>query len=156
MIKYRLFASIVLSFFLIFVSTSRVFADARFAEDERSAIQRSSAAWAQALNEHNPAKAASLYENHISLYATFKIQINNYKDLMQYFTRLTEKKDFHVKFNEEDIRVYGPTAVNSGLYTFTYKQAEKTFEVPARFTFVYVLTPDGWRIVEHHSSVLPE
>jgi hypothetical protein len=154
MSKNNLFGFILL-FFLGFSQIS--FANDQFEEDERLAIQRMSENWAEYLNSHQPARTAALYENHISLYATFKVKVDNYRELVAYLTRLTNKKDFKVVFDEENIRIYGPTAVNSGLYTFSYKDKENNpVIVPARFTFVYTLTPQGWRIVEHHSSELPE
>ena len=43
-------------------------------------------------------------------------------------------------------------AVNSGLYNFVTEG--KT--INARFSFVYQKHNDGWKIVSHHSSVMPE
>jgi hypothetical protein len=140
----------------LFLTLNITWANEQFVKDERMAIQRASEAWAKALNEHHPEKAAALYSNYISLYATYQTKIETYTDLLKYFTKLVAKEDFQVKFNEENIRVYGPTAINSGLYTFTYKKDGEKQIIPARFTLVYTLTPDGWRIVEHHSSTLPE
>ncbi len=155
---------VIVKFMLLFVLTmgnafannATGFEDEQFQIDERAAIQRASAAWAQSINDLEPLKSAALYANQISVSATFKTQIDNYKDLLAYFTMLSKKQSFNVLFNEENIRVYGPAAVNSGVYTFSYVENDKKVEIPARFTFVYVLTPSGWKIVEHHSSVLPE
>jgi len=43
-------------------------------------------------------------------------------------------------------------AVNSGLYNFVTEG--KT--INARFSFVYQNGNDGWKIVSHHSSVMPK
>ncbi len=160
--KYCTVTSLILSLVLIWSSSWASepvppnITDIKFFQDERAAIQRMSSSWAYFLNHNEPRKAAALYENHISLYATFKNKIDNYNDLVTYFIRLTKKDKFKVEFNEENIRVYGATAVNSGLYTFSFREKGKLTVIPARFTFVYTLTPSGWRIVDHHSSVLPQ
>jgi uncharacterized protein (TIGR02246 family) len=132
------------------------FEDKQFVKDEEAAIGRVTAQWAKTLSAHDPIRVAALYDEPFVLYATFKTQINTMEGLVNYFTDLFKKEDVKVVFNEQNIRVYGATAVNSGLYTFSYKEEGKRVEVEARFTFVYALTPAGWRIVDHHSSVLPE
>jgi len=43
-------------------------------------------------------------------------------------------------------------SLNSGLYNFVTEG--KT--INARFSFVYQKGNDGWKIVSHHSSVMPE
>jgi hypothetical protein len=130
--------------------------DEKFKDDERISILRASQAWADSLNDGEPERTTGLYANHISVYATFATKIDNYKDLLKYFTNLCDKENFKVKFIEQNVRVYGPTAINSGRYNFSYSENDKRINIPARFTFVYALTPSGWNIVEHHSSVLPE
>jgi uncharacterized protein (TIGR02246 family) len=132
------------------------FEDKQFVVDEKHAIERITAEWKRELNAHDPEKIAALYDEHFLLYATFQSKIDHYDALLQYFIRLAQKPELKVIFNEQNIRVFGATAVNSGLYTFSYQEEGKLKEIQARFTFVYVLTPAGWRIVEHHSSVLPE
>ncbi len=53
-------------------------------------------------------------------------------------------------------RHLGDIAVYSGAYVFTLTDATGTSDAPARFTFVYRRDPEGWRIIEHHSSLMPE
>ena len=73
-----------------------------------------------------------------------------------YFDVFTAKQNLRGAVNEEHIRVYGLFAVNSGLYTFTYTKNGQMVSVPARFSFVYHKTPQGWMIIDHHSSKLPD
>lgn len=132
------------------------FRDMAFLHDEEKAIERLSAEWARALNAHEPLKVASLYDEEFILYATLKTKVHTEEELLAYFSALTKKQAIKVSFTEQNIRVHGPTAINSGLYTFSYMENGDHVELPARFTFVFVLTPTGWMIVDHHSSVLPE
>ncbi len=55
--------------------------------------------------------------------------------------------------DEANVRVFGQVAINSGIYTFTFKDGAV---VQARFTFVYRWNGSRWMIVEHHSSQMPE
>ena len=57
------------------------------------------------------------------------------------------------KIDEGNIRTFGEMAINSGIYTFTFKDGAA---VSARFTFVYRWNGQRWLIVEHHSSQMPE
>lgn len=154
----RIFLLCLITFGIAYASEpapSSVYEDKQFIIDERASIKRLSAEWADSLNTKNPTRAAALYENHIVVYATYEPKIDNYNDLVEYFTQLVNKENFRMEFNKENIRIFGPTAVNSGFYTFYYVEEGQPKKIPARFSFVYSLTPVGWKIVDHHSSVLP-
>jgi len=116
--------------------------------------------WATALSSNNPKKIADLYEPGAILYATFQNQLDTPAGIQGYFTKLMKHKNLTVKFDKQNIRMFGETALNSGLYTFSYTEdqgkLEKVVKIPARYTFVFAHEADGWKIVEHHSSVLPE
>ena len=74
------------------------------------------------------------------------------KEIKDYFTHFLDK-DPVGNIDESNIRSYGQLAINSGIYTFTFKDGTS---VRARFTFVYYKQVDRWRIIEHHSSQMPE
>ena len=57
------------------------------------------------------------------------------------------------KIDESKVRTFADMAINSGVYTFTFKEG---VTVQARFTFVYRWNGQRWMIVEHHSSAMPE
>lgn len=132
------------------------YTDTQFEKDERAAVRRASAAWETSINQRKPLVTVGLYDNDFYLYATLKNKIKSFDNLVEYFTVLSKKQDMNVKFDNQNIRVYGSVAVNSGLYTFSFTKDGKKVSIPARYTFVYLLTPEGWRIVDHHSSELPE
>ena len=71
--------------------------------------------------------------------------------ILEYFENLL-KSPVEVKIVSEHPNVFESVAVNSGLYNFVTEG--KT--INARFSFVYTVTNDGWKIVSHHSSVMPE
>jgi uncharacterized protein (TIGR02246 family) len=80
---------------------------------------------------------------------------HNHSEIKDYFEHFVLKKP-NARIDEENIRIYGDIAVNSGLYTFYTIRDGKAAEIKARFTFVYHKIGDRWLIVEHHSSMLPE
>jgi hypothetical protein len=51
--------------------------------------------------------------------------------------------------------VYGDTAINSGIYTFSSVRDGKPITIPARFSFAYRHRDGRWVIIDHHSSVVP-
>ncbi|VVN69763.1 SgcJ/EcaC family oxidoreductase [Pseudomonas fluorescens] len=62
------------------------------------------------------------------------------------------------EINYRDIRQLGNnSAVDSGVYTFTLTEANgKISKVQARYTFVYEKIGGQWKIINHHSSAMPE
>ena len=71
--------------------------------------------------------------------------------ISEYFVNLL-KNPVSVEIVSEHQYVWDTVAVNSGLYNFVLP--DKTVE--ARFSFVYGRNGDLWKIISHHSSVLPE
>ncbi|NTU76827.1 MAG: DUF4440 domain-containing protein [Alphaproteobacteria bacterium] len=70
---------------------------------------------------------------------------------LDYFKHFTAKFP-QGKIDEVHTRVLGNVAINSGHYTFTFKDGTSA---AARFSFVYAKTLQGWMIVDHHSSLVP-
>ena len=73
----------------------------------------------------------------------------------EYFVRFTGLSGMQADVVESDILVFDSFAVNWGLYTFSYEGSGERVSVPARFSFTYIRREEGWRIIEHHSSVVP-
>lgn len=142
----------VLAIFLIFYAVTALAIPKHTPEE----IEKVSNQWAMSLSAGDPEKIAKLYDKNAILYATFKNKIDNPRDLIAYFKNLMKHQDLKVQFQKKNIRIFWETAVNSGLYTFSFNEKGKVVTIPARYTFVYVLEPEGWMIIDHHSSVLPD
>jgi uncharacterized protein (TIGR02246 family) len=79
--------------------------------------------------------------------------------------RLTvaEKQDYFIQFQKNQpageidsrtIQIGCNTAVDTGLYTFTY--GTSSAGVRARYTYTYSQDERQWLITSHHSSAMPE
>ncbi len=109
--------------------------------------------WNSALQTGDPNKVASHYEDNGILLPTVSNEVcHNHEEIEGYFVRFLAKGP-RGKIDEANVRIYGQLAINSGLYTFTFKDGAT---VQARFTFVYRWNGERWMIVEHHSSQMPE
>ena len=109
--------------------------------------------WNTALQTGEPKNVTALYESNAILLPTISNQVrHNHEEIEDYFIHFLAKGPKGV-INESNIRTFGDTAINSGIYTFTFSDGNS---VQARFTYVYRWNGQRWLIVEHHSSALPE
>ncbi len=108
--------------------------------------------WTGAIKNGDPKQVTKLYHEAGILLGTFspKERVGHYL-ILEYFESLL-KSPVEVQVVSEHPLVFGSVAVNSGLYNFITDS--KT--INARFSFVYSKNDDGWKIISHHSSVLPE
>lgn len=109
--------------------------------------------WNASLQTGLPERVADLYESNAILLPTVSNQVrHNREEIIDYFVHFLAKGP-KGKIDEENVRVYGPLAINSGVYTFAFKDGTS---VQARYTFVYRWNGTRWMIIEHHSSQMPE
>ncbi len=110
--------------------------------------------WNQSLQTGEPSQVAANYGEPSLLLPT----LSNTPRLSQ-----AEKEDYfhHFLANKPiakiDYRFIDKgcnTALDTGIYTFTYQTSGK--QVHARYTFSYRWTGNQWLISSHHSSLLPE
>jgi uncharacterized protein (TIGR02246 family) len=69
-----------------------------------------------------------------------------------YFVHFLEKKPVG-KIDFRSIEIDCNTAIDAGLYTFTYSDGSTT---KARYTYTYKWEGKQWLITSHHSSAMPE
>ena len=108
--------------------------------------------WVTAIKSGDPKQVVSLYHDDGILLGTFSNKERVGRDLiLEYFENLL-KSPVDVEIVSEHPHVLELAAVNSGLYNFITNG--KT--INARFSFVYHKDNAEWKIVSHHSSVMPE
>lgn len=112
--------------------------------------------WNEALKTLNPAKVAALYAPDAILLPTVSNRVrHNTAEIEDYFVRFLAKAPVG-RIHESNIRLMGDVAVHSGIYVFRMTRDAGTGDVPARFSFVYEKIDGVWKIIEHHSSYMPE
>jgi len=108
--------------------------------------------WVGAIKSGDPKQVVSLYRDDGILLGTFSNKERIGHDLIfEYFENLL-KSPVEVQIVSEHPHVFESSAVNSGLYNFITDG--KT--INARFSFAYSKNDAEWKIISHHSSVLPE
>ena len=108
--------------------------------------------WVTAIKSGDPKQVVSLYHGDGILLGTFSNKERvGHELILEYFENLL-KSPVDVEIVSEHPHVLESAAVNSGLYNFVTNG--KT--IKARFSFVYHKDNADWKIVSHHSSVMPE
>ena len=108
--------------------------------------------WIEKIRTNDPNQVAELYHDDGLLLGTFSdIERPGHDLILKYFENLL-KSQVDVEIVTQHKHETDSLVVNSGLYNFIVDG--KT--VNARFSFVFIKTGDAWKILSHHSSVLPE
>ena len=110
--------------------------------------------WNTALSTLNPDTVTALSADNAVLLPTVSNQVrHNHEEIRDYFVGFLQKSPQGV-VDEFNVNILSDTHVtNSGIYTFTFGDGSK---VSARFSYLYVASDDGWKILQHHSSAMPE
>ncbi len=108
--------------------------------------------WVEKIRTNDPKQVVSLYHDDGLLLGTFSdIERKGHDLILSYFENLL-KSEVDVEVVTQHKHETDSIIVNSGLYNFIVDG--KT--VNARFSFVFIKSGDEWKILSHHSSVLPE
>lgn len=109
--------------------------------------------WNSALQTGNPKNVVALYASDAILLPTVSNKVrHNHAEIEDYFVHFLAKGPQGI-IDESNMRIFGDIAINSGIYTFTFKDG---VSIQARFTYVYQWNGQRWMIIEHHSSAMPE
>lgn len=111
------------------------------------------ARWNQALASEDPAQVAQLYDRDALLLPTLSAELRETPEaITAYFaTFLTRHPSGTVTHRQ--IELGCNLAVDAGTYRFALHDPEARVE--ARYTFVYGRRDGEWRILHHHSSLVP-
>jgi uncharacterized protein (TIGR02246 family) len=121
-------------------------------------VAAATAKWGEVLVLNDPDPVLALYDDETAvLWGTISAtRLDGKPAIRGYFVRAFQAlPGLKVSFGDQNIRVLGDTAVNTGYYTFSFMKDGETKSLPARYSFTYVKRPWGWMIVDHHSSTMP-
>jgi uncharacterized protein (TIGR02246 family) len=109
--------------------------------------------WNDSLKTGDPKKVVANYATKSILLPTVSNQPRlTPAEREDYFVHFLEKKPVG-KIDSRTIEVDCNTALDSGLYTFTFADGS---QVKARYTYTYKWNGKKWLITSHHSSAMPE
>jgi uncharacterized protein (TIGR02246 family) len=114
--------------------------------------------WNSALQTGNVKSVVDLYAPGAVLQPTVSNQVRTTPEqITDYFDHFLMLKPVG-QINYREIRQLGSNvAMDSGVYTFTLTESDgKVRQVQARYTFVYEQVGGQWKILNHHSSAMPE
>jgi uncharacterized protein (TIGR02246 family) len=110
--------------------------------------------WNQALLSGNPQKVATNYAQRSILLPTVSNQPRlTPAEKLDYFNTFLESAPSG-KIDKRIIFIGCNSAVDAGLYTFTFGKSGAVVE--ARYTYTYSWDGSQWLITSHHSSAMPE
>ena len=113
--------------------------------------------WTEVFADDNPETILTLYDDEAVLWGTLSsTRLSGKKAIFGYFDKAFKALPGHkVTFGDQMIRIYGDIAINTGYYTFSYVKDGESKSLPARYSFVYRNHNGNWRIIDHHSSAMP-
>ncbi len=125
-------------------------------EEQRQEITAQFDRWNAALQTCDAKQVAALYAKDATLLPTISKEVRQTPRAIQdYFEEFLELKP-RGTILQQKARLFGDVATNSGIYKFEVTQDGEERFVVARFSFVYIRDGEGWKIIEHHSSMLPD
>ena len=108
--------------------------------------------WIERVRSNEPTLVTELYDEYALLLGTFSnIERQGSKLIYDYFNGLLSSK-VDVEIISEHTHNFDNLEVCSGLYNFIVNGDT----IEARYSFVFIQVNDDWKILSHHSSVLPK
>lgn len=112
--------------------------------------------WNDALQTGSAKQVAALYADEAILLPTVSnLPRTTTAEIEDYFNHFLEKKPYGI-VKERNIKQGCNKLTDAGVYDFEVTSDGKKEIVPARYTFVYEYRNNEWKIVHHHSSMMPE
>ena len=119
-------------------------------------VAAATAAWRAAYDSRDPGRITAMYDTDAVLWGTTaKTVAATPAAIAEYFKDAPKRPNARVAFGEQHNRGYGDVGVSTGYYTFSDVRDGQTVSRPARYTMVFRNRDGQWRIVAHHSSVVP-
>lgn len=112
--------------------------------------------WNNALQTGDAKKVAALYaEDAVLLPTVSNLPRTSTAEIEDYFVHFLEKKPYGI-IKSRNIKKGCNKLTDAGIYDFEVIADGRKKIVPARYTFVYEYRNNEWKIVHHHSSMMPE
>jgi uncharacterized protein (TIGR02246 family) len=113
--------------------------------------------WAEAVASGDAEAVASLYADDALLLPTLSADLrHDHSSIAAYFKGFLARHP-SAAVMERQVLDGCNEVVDAGLYRFTFhdERGEENGGVLARYTLIYRYSAEGWRLVHHHSSLVP-
>ncbi len=119
-----------------------------------AAVRAATGQWVEAFNARDPARIAALYAPEAVFWGTISPTVRTMPEaVFDYFADSVRRRPrLRIDLGEAHVRLYGETAVDSGVCTSLDPRAEGTVGTHFCCTFVYRRVGDRWITLAHHSS----
>ena len=109
--------------------------------------------WNQAIQTGNPEEVVKLYaENAVLLPTLSNTVCDSREKILNYFKHFVSKGP-KATIEQSHSRELGDACLYCGVYSFSFADGSSAV---ARYSFVYQNINGEWKILEHHSSLMPE
>jgi uncharacterized protein (TIGR02246 family) len=124
----------------------------------RSDVEQQPQRWADAYNSGGPKSVTALYAKDAVLWGTSAASITKGANAIKAYFEASNRKfpGLKAKIQETVVQEFGNVAISSGVYEIS-NVVDGTIEwvISARFSFAYSRNGGEWKIVHHHSSMMP-
>lgn len=144
--------SLALALLLLFSAAPAALASITCAPIDTAEVEELFDRWNTALASGDPDSVSALYSSHALLLPTLSpLPRNNPAGIRDYFSGFLARGP-EGRIESRTIQLGCNEALDAGTYSFRFRDGAR---VEARYTFVYGLEENQWRIVHHHSSLVP-
>jgi len=113
--------------------------------------------WSNALVSGDVEKISHLYAENNTFHPTMLGELKKgISGCKEYFYHFLEKNPQCRVCQEEVVPIDKNCYLHTGMYNFSLKKKGEEELVKARFTFIWQKKDNSWKIIHHHSSVLPK
>jgi uncharacterized protein (TIGR02246 family) len=118
-----------------------------------AAVAAATAAWVDAFNSRDTARITALYDPEAVLTdAREPKPRTGTVAIADYYKSASQHPTQRVALGERSIRVFGDTAIDSGVYNLFEMRDGNATVTPARYTMVYRQRGGRWLIVDHQAA----
>jgi uncharacterized protein (TIGR02246 family) len=121
----------------------------------RDQVAAATAAWVDAFNSRDAARVAALYDADAILFDVGESKSRSgAAGIADYYKANVKRSTQRAALGERTIRVFGDTAIDSGMMTFFEMRDGQATTAPARYSLTYRNRGGKWLIVDHQVALI--
>jgi uncharacterized protein (TIGR02246 family) len=121
----------------------------------RDQVAAATAAWMEAFNSRDAARVASLYDADAILFDVGESKSRSgAAGIADYYKANARRSTQRAALGERTIRVFGDTAIDSGMITFFEMRDGQATTAPARYSLTWRNRGGKWLIVDHQVALI--